>query len=173
MKTIHIDVGDAKSIRDAIADLKEARAEWLRKANLLCETVAAMLADMIAENLSQIPFSDDLKDISTHQATPRIPIYASYAKGNSVIVEENGGEIAFIEFGAGIYHNSSGRNNPLAEKVSFDTGIGSYGKGQGNNKYWFVAHNLISCGTPAYMPIYNAIEAIKPQIPTIARQVFV
>lgn len=173
MKTVYIDIGDANSVRNAIAELKEVRAEWLRKANILCETVAAMLADMIANNLGEIPFSDDLKDIKTHEATPRIPMYASYARGNTVIVEENGGEIAFIEFGAGIYHNSSGRNNPLAEKVAFDTGIGSYGQGQGNKKYWFVAHNVISCGTPAYMPIYNAIEAIKPQIPTIAREIFI
>lgn len=173
MKTVHIDIGDANSVRDAIAELKEIRAEWLRKSNILCETVAAMLADMIANNLGEIPFSDDLKDIKTHEATPRLPMYASYARGNTVIVEENGGEIAFIEFGAGIYHNSSGRNNPLAEKVAFDTGIGSYGQGQGNKKYWFVAHNVISCGTPAYMPIYNAIEAIKPQIPTIAREIFI
>ena len=173
MKTIHIDIADSNSIRDAIAELKAERAEWYRKANLLCETVAAMLADMIAENLSQIPFSDDLKDISTHEAVPGIPIYASYARGNTVTVEVSGGEIAFIEFGAGIYHNSSGRQNPLADKVTFDTAIGSYGQGQGNKKYWFVAHNLISCGTPAYMPIYNAIEQIKREIPTIARQIFV
>lgn len=173
MKTVHIDIADANSVRDAIAELKRVRAEWLRKSNLLCETVAAMLADMIAENLRQIPFSDDIVNVETHETIPGIPIYASYAKGNTVIVEENGGEIAFIEFGAGIYHNSSGRQNPLAEKVSFDTAIGSYGNGNGNKPYWFFAHNLKSYGTPAYMPIYNAIEAIKPQIPTIARQIFV
>ena len=173
MKTIHIDIGDPDSVKAAIAELKEVRAEWNRKANLLCETVAAMLSDEIENNYSAIPFSDDIKDISSHQATPRLPMYAVYAKGNTVIVEENGGEVAFIEFGAGAYHNSSGRQNPLADKVSFDTAIGSFGLGNGNKKYWFIAHNKISCGTPAYMPIYNAIEAIKPQIPTIARGIFV
>lgn len=172
MKTVHIEILDRDSLEQGIRELKEFRAEITRKSNLVCETVAAMLADMIAENLGQIPFSDDIKDISTHQVTPRIPMYASYARGNTVIVEENGGEIAFIEFGAGAYHNSSGRVNPLAEKVEFDTSIGSYGKGQGSQKYWFIGHNLISCGTPAYMPIYTAIEQIKPQIPKIAREIF-
>lgn len=172
MKTIHIDIGDPKSVTAAIAELKDVRAEWRRKANLLCETVAAMIADQVSENLSEIDMSDDLKDISTHTATPRIPMYAAYAKGNTVVVEENGGEIAFIEFGAGIYHNG-GRSNPLADKVQFETAIGSYGQGNGNKKYWFVAHNLISCGTPAYMPIYRAIEAVKPKIPMIAREIFI
>ena len=83
-----------------------------------------------------------------------------------------GHDIAFIEFGAGIYHNGS-VNNPLSQAVQFDTSIGSYGKGHGNEPYWFIAHNLISRGTPAYMPINNAIEQIVPMIPTIVRQVFV
>lgn len=173
MRTITVDILNKDSINSAIAELKEIRAEWNRKANLLCETVAAMLAEEIEKNIFAIPFSDDIKDVKTHQTVPRFPMPAVRAEGNSVIVEDNNKEIAFIEFGAGIYHNSSGRSNPLSEKVSFDTSIGSYGNGNGNKKYWFIAHNLISCGTPAYMPIYNAIEAIKPQIPTIARQIFV
>lgn len=170
MKTIHIDIGDPKSVTAAIAELKDVRAEWRRKANLLCETVAAMIADQVSENLSEIDMSDDLKDISTHTATPRFPILGAEARGNQVYI--GGEEIAFVEFGAGIYHNG-GRSNPLADKVQFETAIGSYGQGNGNKKYWFVAHNLISCGTPAYMPIYRAIEAVKPKIPMIAREIFI
>lgn len=170
MKTIHIDIGDPESVTAAIAELKDVRAEWRRKANLLCETVAAMIADQVSENLSEIDMSDDLKDISTHTATPRFPILGAEARGNQVYI--GGEEIAFVEFGAGIYHNG-GRSNPLADKVQFETAIGSYGQGNGNKKYWFVAHNLISCGTPAYMPIYRAIEAVKPQIPMIAREIFI
>lgn len=170
MKTIHIDIGDPKSVTAAIAELKDVRAEWRRKANLLCETVAAMIADQVSENLSEIDMSDDLKDISTHTATPRFPILGAEARGNQVYI--GGEEIAFVEFGAGIYHNG-GHSNPLADKVQFETAIGSYGQGNGNKKYWFVAHNLISCGTPAYMPIYRAIEAVKPKIPMIAREIFI
>ena len=170
MKTIHIDIGDPKSVTAAIAELKDVRAEWRRKANLLCETVAAMIADQVSENLSEIDMSDDLKDISTHTPVPRFPILGVEARGNQVYI--GGEEIAFVEFGAGIYHNG-GRSNPLADKVQFETAIGSYGQGNGNKKYWFVAHNLISCGTPAYMPIYRAIEAVKPKIPMIAREIFI
>ena len=171
MITIDIDIADANSVRNAIAELKEVRAEWLRKCNLLCETVAAMLADEIERNLSEIPFTDDVKDIGSHQAVEVFPMFGVEARGNTVVVA--GAEIAFVEFGAGAYYNGTGSNNPLATEVSFDTATGSYGKGHGNEKYWFIAHNLISCGTPAYMPVYRAIEAVKPQIPTIARGIFV
>lgn len=171
MKTITIDITDRDSIAKAITELQTVKSEWTRKANLCCEMVAAMLADKIQENLSQVTFSDDLIDIGTHQETPGLPMYGVAARGNTVLVEDK--EIAFIEFGAGIYHNGDGVENPLASQVTFDTAIGSYGNGNGNKPYWFVAHNLISRGTPAYMPIHNAIEAIKPEIPTIVRQVFV
>lgn len=174
MKTIRIDVISRESIRHAIADLESVKREWQRKANLCCEMVAAALADQIQANLDAIPYTDDLKDIKTHQPVPRTtqssPMAAS-AHGNKVYID--GAEVAFIEFGAGIYHNGAGQSNPLSQAVQFDTSIGSYGKGQGNKKYWFVAHNLISCGTPEYMPIYRAILAIQPQIPTMIRQVFV
>ena len=170
MKTITIDVLDRDSVQSAIAELEAVKQEWERKANLCCEAVAAALADKISENLSEIPYSDDVVDVSTHQPKPTFPILGVEARGNSVYV--GGEEIAFVEFGAGIYHNN-GRTNPLGASVQFDTTPGSYGNGNGLKPYWFFAHNLISFGTPAYMPIYNAIEAIKPEIPTIVRGIFV
>ncbi len=170
MKTIRIDIADKSSVDSAIRELEAVKREWQKKANLCCEMIAAALADKISENLSNIPYSDDVFDLSTHQPTPTFPITGAMAVGNTVKVA--GEEIAFIEFGAGVYHND-GRTNPLGEAVQFDTTPGSYGLGNGLKPFWFIAHNLISYGTPAYMPIYNAIEAIKPQIPTIVRQVFV
>ena len=169
MKTIRIDATSRQSVRDAIAELQTVKKEWYEKAKRAENEVAAKLADLISENLSKIPYSDDLIDVKTHTETPLFPIMGAMAVGNRVYIK--GEEIAFVEFGAGIYHNA-GTNNPLSEKVQFDTAIGSYGKGQGNKNYWFVAHNLISRGTPAYMPIYNAIESLRPMIPTIVRQVF-
>lgn len=169
-----IDLCEADSIKNAVIELKATKREWERKANLCAEMIAAQLADMIQANLDAIPYTDDLKDTKTHQVvsmTTDRSILAASAHGNMVYVA--GAEVVFVEFGAGVYHNGNGNNNPLSEAVEFDTDIGSYGKGQGNNKYWFVAHNLISCGTPMYMPIYRALLAIKPEIPTLVRQVFV
>jgi len=173
MKTVHIDLFDKDSVKNAIAEIEAVKAEWARKANLCAETIAAVLADQIDANLKAIPYTDDLINLKTHQVerrTPHTSIMVASAQGNRVYVD--GMEVVFVEFGAGVYHNES-VNNPLSEAVQFETDIGSYGKGQGLQPYWFVAHNLISRGTPAYMPIYRAIIAIKPEIPTLVRQVFV
>lgn len=170
MKTITVDILDRDSIQKAVTELRAYKQEWERKANLCCEAVAAALADKISENLSAIPYSDDMFDVGTHTPMPRPPILGVEARGNQVYV--GGDEIAFVEFGAGVYHNQ-GRTNPLSESVQFSTTPGSYGQGNGVKPYWFIAHNLISYGTPAYMPIYNAIEEIKPEIPTIVRGIFV
>lgn len=169
MKTIRIDIADKTSVENAIKELRTVKAEWQRKVNLCCETVAAMLADKISENLLAIPYSDDVYDVGTQSPKPTFPILGVEARGNRVYIA--GEEIVFVEFGAGVYHNN-GRTNPLGEAVQFDTAPGSYGA-NGLKEYWFFAHNLKSYGTPAYMPIYNAIQAIKPEIPTIVRQVFV
>lgn len=169
MKTIHIDAFNKSSVEKAISDLKAVKKEWKRKANLCSEMIAAALADEIEKNLDAIPYTDDIVDVKTHQTMPRRNPLSAVAMGNRVYID--GADVVFVEFGAGVYHNPS-VNNPLSGAVSFDTSIGSFGLGHGNEPYWFIAHNLISRGTPAYMPIQNAIEAIKPQIPTMIRQVF-
>ena len=170
MKTIHIEAFDKSSVDKAIEEIKTIKKEWKRKANLCSEMIAAALADEINKNLEAIPMTDDVIDVKTHTPQPVNWFAAAYPQGNRVLIK--GHDIAFIEFGAGIYHNGS-VNNPLSQAVQFDASIGSYGKGHGNEPYWFIAHNLISRGTPAYMPINNAIESIKPQIPMMIRQVFV
>lgn len=170
MRTVKVEILDRESVAHAIRELKAVKLEWQRKADLCSEMIAAAITDEINKNLQEITMTDDLKDIKTHQATPRRQPMAAECSGNRIYIQ--GTDIVFVEFGAGIYHNAS-VDNPLSEAVNFDTDIGSFGNGQGNKKYWFVAHNLISCGTPAYMPIHNAIETIKPQIPTLCRGVFV
>lgn len=171
MKTITIDLFDPQSVKDAIAEIEDVKSDWERKANACSEMIAAMLADQIEANLDAIPYTDDIIDLETHSETLQKSPFGVMPHGNSVIVR--GTEVAFVEFGAGIYHNSGGFTNPLSEAVQFETDIGSYGKGQGLQPYWFVAHNLISKGTPMYMPIYRAILAIKDEIPKLVRQVFV
>lgn len=170
MKTIHIDLFNTESVKEAIEEIEAVKSEWQRKANVCSEMIAAVLADQIEANLDAIPYTDELIDLENHTITQKYSGLGVFPYGNKVVVR--GVEVAFVEFGAGIYHNQ-GTNNPLSQSVQFETDIGSYGKGQGLQPYWFVAHNLISRGTPAYMPIYRAILAIKPEIPTLVRQVFV
>ena len=170
MKTIHIEAFDKSSVDKAIEEVKAIKKEWRRKAKEAEKLIAEELANLINQNLMNVAIADDLINVKEHQEVHTAPGVEARARGNTVTVY--GENAVFIEFGAGIYHNG-GVDNPLSKAVQFDTSIGSYGKGHGNEPYWFVAHNLISRGTPAYMPINNAIEQIVPMIPTIVRQVFV
>ena len=170
MKTIHIEAFDKSSVDKAIEEVKAIKKEWRRKAKDAEKLIAEELANLINQNLMNVAIADDLINVKEHQEVHTAPGVEARARGNTVTVY--GKNAVFIEFGAGIYHNG-GVDNPLSKAVQFDTSIGSYGKGHGNEPYWFVAHNLISRGTPAYMPINNAIEQIVPMIPTIVRQVFV
>lgn len=170
MKTIHIEAFDKSSVDKAIEEVKAIKKEWKQKTKQAESLIAEELANLINQNLMNVAIADDLINVKEHQEVHTAPGVEARARGNTVTVY--GENAVFIEFGAGIYHNG-GVDNPLSKAVQFDTSIGSYGKGHGNEPYWFVAHNLISRGTPAYMPINNAIEQIVPMIPTIVRQVFV
>ena len=177
MKTIHIDLLDADSVKSAVAELREVKSDWEKKAKTAALEVCRELADQIRANFEYIPYTDDMINVKTHEVIREKELQG--VGGWSITETQNGGtitvggkDIVFVEFGAGAHYNHGGEN-PLSESVSFSTEIGSFGKGQGLNDYWFVAHNLISKGTPMYMPIYRAILAVKPEVPTIVRKVFV
>ena len=175
MKTIHIDLFDPQSCKSAVYELREVKREWERKANEAAKEVCREIAMQIRANLEYIPYTDELKNTKTHEVIQRkdnLGVWDLTETKNGCKVTIKGKDIVFVEFGAGAYYNH-GNENPLSEIVEFETDIGTYGKGQGLNKYWFVAQNLISCGTPMYMPIYRAILAVKPEVPTIVRKVFV
>lgn len=170
MKTIHIEAYNKQSVQNAIKEVKSVKHEWILKSRQAEKLIAEELAKLIDENIMNIQLADDVYDVKTHQKVIRPAGIEPRAHGHTVTVY--GTDVAFIEFGAGIYHNSGGNTNPLSKAVQFDTTIGSFGMGQGNKPYWFIARNLISHGTPMSKPIANAIEALKPQIPTLVRQVF-
>lgn len=176
MKTIHIDLLDSNSVKAAVAELREVKTDWKNKANLVAKEVAGQLGGLIDAYCSELPYTDELINLKTHTVEAKKEVSGAWdlkPSKNGWTITVKGKDVVFVEFGAGAYHNSNGSENPLSEAVSFNTDIGSYGKGQGLNQYWFVAHNLISRGTPMYMPIYRAILAIQPEIPTIVRKVFV
>lgn len=175
MKTIHIDLLDRDSIKSAVYELREVKNDWEKKANEAAKEVCREIAEQIRANIELIPYTDDMKNVKTHEIIQKkepLGVWDLTETKNGCTVTIRGKDVVFVEFGAGAYYNH-GNENPLSESVSFSTEIGTYGKGQGLNKYWFVARNLISCGTPMYMPIYRAILAVKPEIPTIVRKVFV
>lgn len=94
-------------------------------------------------------------------------------KDGYVIIAE-GKAVAFIEFGAGVYHNSGEPYpNPRPEGI---VGIGEYGKGYGKRQAWGFKDDsgelVITHGNPAAMPLWYASEEMRSNILKIAKEVF-
>ena len=85
-----------------------------------------------------------------------------------------GKAVAFIEFGAGVYHNASEPYpDPRPDGI---VGIGEYGKGYGKRQAWGFRDDsgelVITHGNPAAMPMWYASEEMRSNIDKIAKKVF-
>ena len=94
------------------------------------------------------------------------------SNGYAIVAE--GHAVAFIEFGAGVYHNSGEPYpNPRPEGI---VGIGEYGKGHGKRQAWGFKDDsgelVITHGNPAAMPLWYASEEMRSNILKIAKEVF-
>ena len=96
------------------------------------------------------------------------------ATNNGYTIVAAGHAVAFIEFGSGVYHNSSEPYpNPRPDGI---VGIGEYGKGQGKRKAWGYRNEagevVVTHGNPAAMPMWYASEEMRSKIQRIAQEVF-
>ena len=89
-------------------------------------------------------------------------------------IKAEGKAVAFIEFGAGVYHNS-GEPYPKPRPDGI-VGIGQYGKGLGKRQAWGFKDDsgelVITHGNPAAMPMWYASEEMRKNILKIAKEVF-
>lgn len=93
---------------------------------------------------------------------------------NGYRIVAEGKAVAFIEFGAGVYHNpTEPYPNPRPDGI---VGIGEYGKGYGKRQAWGFKDEsgelVITHGNPAAMPMWYASEEMRNSILKIARGVF-
>jgi len=110
---------------------------------------------------------------SEHQCSFR----ASYTDDTVTgILTVQGKDVAFIEFGAGVYYNTYAGSSPHPKGEELGYTIGSYGQGQGRYDIWVYldenGNRQVSYGTEATMPLYNALKEMTTQISRIFREVF-
>jgi hypothetical protein len=96
------------------------------------------------------------------------------ATNNGYVIVAEGRAVAFIEFGAGVYHNP-GEPYPDPRPAGI-VGIGEYGKGYGKRQTWVfrdeAGEKVFTHGNPAAMPMWYASEEMRSKITQIAREVF-
>ncbi len=151
------------SIKDGIAELKSFKASLDQKKNKML----GKLADIGLREAS-IRFTTAIYDGVNDSHVTLKPIDNGYA-----IVAE-GHAVAFIEFGAGVYHNP-GEPYPDLRPAGI-VGIGEYGQGKGKQNTWVfrdeAGEKVFTHGNPAAMPMWYASEEMRSKITQIAKEVF-
>jgi hypothetical protein len=151
------------SIQDAITELKAYRASLERKKDKLLEELAN-----IGVKEASVRFTTAMYDgVNDSHVTLK-----SISNGYAIVAE--GHAVAFIEFGAGVYHNhGEPYPDPRPDGI---VGIGEYGKGYGKRNTWVfrdgAGEKVFTHGNPAAMPLWYASEEMRSKITKIAKEVF-
>ena len=161
-KVIKMDLS-VSSIDNAIKELKAFRDSIERKKDKLLEELASIGVKEASVRFTTAMY-DGVNDSSVTLETT--------SDGYAIVAE--GRAVAFIEFGAGVYHNTGDPYpNPRPEGI---VGIGEYGKGYGKRQAWGYKDDsgelVITHGNPAAMPMWYASEEMRSKIQKIAQGVF-
>jgi hypothetical protein len=162
-KTVITTSLNKKAINSAIVLLQNYKREFLEREKRLVEGLAEIGLKEASVRFTTAMY-DGVNDVSVHLDTTK----------NGYVIVADGKAVAFIEFGAGVYHNGSEPYpNPRPKGI---VGIGEYGKGHGKQKAWgYLDENqelVITRGNPAAMPMWYASEEIKNAVLKVVREVF-
>lgn len=170
--TYEIDLSD-KGIKELQKGLKEYD-KWLKeKTNELCKRLAEYGVERAEAYFGYAEY-DGINDVTVEPAKKR--------GDNCYVVKANGSAVLFIEFGTGIFYPD---DHPEAAEHGMVHGM--YGKGLGNNEYWFytgqpgnaggeLAHGktntTITHGNRANASMYFARKDVEAEIARVVREVF-
>lgn len=161
-----------KSIQESINQLNQYKEDLRRKNDEFVKRLAELGIPVINQNISVAEGDSD----KSHTTYINIDSSGEHAIVKLVV---EGKDIAFIEFGSGIFYNGGqgmiGKSpHPKGEEKGYT--IGSYGKGHGKQNTWGYYDDggqlILSHGTEATMPVYKASMEIMKNIRRIAMEVF-
>ncbi len=169
-KVIKFSLSD-NDIDKAIDELKLYKQELQKKIDTYHKRIAEEISNMASLNFGSAVIDDRVKG-GTRKPNVTVDVQS---RGNILVVVANGEDAVWCEFGAGVYHNGSvgSSPNPYGNDLGFT--IGSYGKGYGKQTAWGYYEDgdlIITRGTPASMPMYNAVQDVTKKAIEIAREVF-
>ena len=155
----------------AIRELEQYKQDIIRKTELLRKKIAEKLADEARSGFAGAIVDDLLRG---GVKTAEVEVTVNPGDNISVIIAK-GKDAVWVEFGAGVYHNGSAGSSPHPKGSELGLTIGGYGKGRGKRQVWGYRKDgelKLTHGTPAVMPMYNAMKIVCDEIADIAREVF-
>lgn len=168
-----------RGIQNAINEIKQYKRDLAQKCERLREAVAERLAEESQKGFSGAIVEDNIKHVvgkETTTAEKRLAdVHVSVDnRGSVTLVIADGKDAVWVEFGAGVYHNGSvgSSPNPHGDELRFT--IGGFGQ-NGSKKAWGYPDGdgyTITRGTPAKMPMTNAVTNVIDDLPEIVREVF-
>lgn len=167
-----------QEIDRAIKELAQYKVNFQQKCDELLRRIAERLAEE-AQNGFNGAIVDDLTERSGSPRKASVTVRAEN-RGDYFAVVADGTDAVWVEFGAGVYHNGSAGSspNPLAANATGvpnpPIAIGTFGR-NGRKQAWGFYEDgelKITHGTPAAMPMYNAVQTVSREVVQIAREVF-
>lgn len=162
-------------IQRAINEVEKFKADFQKKVDTYRKRIAEEIA-VYASTYFDNSVMDDV--IGGSPRKPDVTVDWS-DNGKIAVVVANGEDAVWCEFGAGVYHNGSAGSSPHPKGNDLGFTIGSYGKGRGQQKVWGYYTDpdsktglVLTHGTPASMPMYNAAQEVLRKSVEIAREVF-
>ncbi len=164
-----------RDIGRAIRDLEQYKKDILRKTELLRKRVAERVKE-----LAQSGFNGAIVDdiVSLNGSPVQADVEVSVDERGSVsVVVASGEDAVWVEFGAGVYYNGTAGSSPHPHGAENNFIIGGYGKGHGKQRAWYFKDDetqevFKTRGTPAKMPMSNAMTVVCNEIMQIAKEVF-
>lgn len=162
-------------INRAIREVKKYKQDFQRKVDLFRKRFAEEIAKAAQSGFNSSRVDDDIRN-GSRLASVTVDVQDN---GTVSLVIANGEDAVWCEFGAGVYYNGGvgGSPNPYGSELGLT--IGSYGKGHGKQSVWGYYADpsdkttlVLTHGTPATMPLYNAVQSVVPQAVSLAREVF-
>ena len=167
----------SKDIDRAIKELDTYKKDFLKKVDTFRERLAKEITDIAQAGFNSAMVDDILPGYGSSRTADVTVDYSS--TGNVTVIVANGKDAIWVEFGAGVYHNGSVGSSPHPQGSKLGYTIGSYGKGFGKGNVWGYYADpdgktglVLTHGTPATMPLYNAMKTISDKAVSIAKEVF-
>lgn len=163
---------DSKEIDRAIKEVKKYKQEFRKKVETYRKRMAKELVEIVSLNFGSATMEHTIQGVSRK---PDVSVNVT-DRGDVSVVVAVGEDAVWCEFGAGVYYNGSVGSSPHPNGQELGFTIGSYGKGYGKGNAWgYYDDNgelVITRGTPATMPMYNAAKEVTKRAIEIAREVF-
>lgn len=177
-KMFKADCLSMSSIKQLQKELQVYQDSINQKLEEVVREVAQLGLEVAEKEIAKASFTYDSEGVESgsdteHSSQIKVTSLRGYAHADLIV---EGRELLFIEFGSGVYYNGPVGSSPHPKGQEFGFLIGSYGKGHGAQKVWgYYADSgelVLTHGTRATMPMYNAFLKMYEEAPKIVKKVF-